>query len=42
MPELISSAAVVLSYVWKRSTLLSIVIGTALYMFLVQAVFAGA
>jgi branched-subunit amino acid transport protein AzlD len=42
LPELISSAAVVLSYLWKRSTLLSIVIGTALYMFLVQAVFAGA
>ncbi len=42
LPELIASAAVVLSYVWKRSTLLSIVTGTALYMVLVQAVFTGA
>jgi branched-subunit amino acid transport protein AzlD len=42
LPELIASTAVVLSYVWKRSTLLSIVTGTALYMVLVQAVFTGA
>lgn len=42
LPELIASAAVVLSYVWKRSTLLSIVTGTVLYMVLVQAVFTGA
>lgn len=42
LPELIASAAVVISYVWKRSTLLSIVTGTALYMVLVQAVFTGA
>lgn len=42
LPELIASAAVVLSYAWKRSTLLSIVTGTALYMVLVQAVFTGA
>jgi len=41
LPEAAASAAVVLSYVWKRSTLLSIVIGTALYMFLVQTVFAA-
>lgn len=41
LPELLSSAAVVLSYLWKRSTLLSIVLGTALYMVLVQAVFPG-
>lgn len=42
LPELLASAAVVLSYVWKRSTFLSIVIGTVLYMVLVQGVFAGA
>ena len=41
LPELLASAAVVLSYVWKRSTFLSIVTGTALYMVLVQTVFAA-
>ena len=41
LPELLASAAVVLSYIWKRSTFLSIVIGTALYMVLVQTVFAA-
>lgn len=39
LPELLASASVVLSYLWKRSTLLSIVLGTAVYMVLVQAVF---
>ena len=38
-PELIACAAVVLLHLWKRSTLLSIVGGTALYMLLVQLVF---
>lgn len=41
LPELLASAAVVLSYIWKRSTFLSIVTGTALYMVLVQTVFAA-
>lgn len=38
-PELISLAVVTLTYLWKRNTILSVVIGTALYMFLVQSVF---
>lgn len=37
--ELIAIAAVVLLHLWKRNTLLSIGIGTVLYMVLVQAVF---
>ena len=39
LPELISTAAIVLVHIWKRSTLLSIGGGTVLYMFLVQIVF---
>lgn len=39
LPELIAGALVVLSYVWKKNTLLSIVSGTVLYMILVQFVF---
>ena len=39
LPALISSAVVVLSYVYKRNTLLSIVLGTLLYMLLIQLVF---
>ena len=39
IPELISLAVVTASYLWKRNTILSVVIGTALYMFLVQSVF---
>ena len=39
LPELISLAAVTITYLWKRNTILSVVIGTALYMFLVQSVF---
>lgn len=38
-PQLIAIAAVVLLHLWKRSTLLSIAAGTALYMFLIQVVF---
>lgn len=38
-PELISLAAVTVTYLWKRNTILSVVIGTALYMFLIQSVF---
>lgn len=38
LPALIASVLTVLSYLWKRSTLLSILIGTAAYMLLVQAV----
>ena len=41
LPELISSAVVVGSYLWKRSNLLSILGGTVCYMLLVQFVFAA-
>ena len=36
IPELLSCAVVVLLHVWKRSTLLSIGAGTALYMILIR------
>ena len=39
IPELVSIFVVSASYVWKRSTLLSIVAGTVLYMILIQVVF---
>ena len=39
IPELAASLLVVVLHVWKRSTLISIVGGTAFYMFLVQVVF---
>ena len=40
IPEAIAIAAVVALHLWKRNTLLSIFGGTALYMLLVQLVFA--
>ena len=39
IPEAISVAAVAISYVWKRSTIFSVLAGTILYMVLVQMVF---
>ena len=39
-PELLAIAAVILLHRWKGNVLLSIAGGTALYMLLVQAVFA--
>lgn len=39
LPELISCAVVGLLYVWKRNTLVSIILGTVCYMLLVQLVF---
>ena len=39
-PELLASAAVVGLHLWKRNVLFSIAGGTALYMVLVQAIFA--
>ncbi|MBQ7775540.1 MAG: AzlD domain-containing protein [Lachnospiraceae bacterium] len=39
LPELIAVAVVAVLHVWKRNTLLSIVVGTGIYMFLVQVVF---
>ena len=38
-PELIACVLVVLLHLWKRNTLLSIIVGTAVYMFLMQVVF---
>ena len=39
IPEVLSVAAVAISYVWKRSTIFSVLAGTILYMVLVQMVF---
>lgn len=39
LPELIALGTVAASYLWKRNTIFSVVLGTALYMFLVQLVF---
>lgn len=39
LPELIAIVAVVIIHKWKKNTLLSISIGTVLYMILVQKVF---
>lgn len=39
IPEVVGCAIVVLLHVWKRNTLLSIGVGTACYMLLVQFVF---
>ena len=36
LPEVIALAAVSISYLWKRHTIFSVVIGTVLYMVLVQ------
>lgn len=41
VPEMISILVVVVLHVWKRSNLLSIGVGTVLYMVLVQTVFAA-
>ncbi len=40
LPELIAVGSVVLLHIWKRSSLVSILGGTAIYMILVQLVFA--
>ena len=39
LPELIASAVVAISYLIKRNTLVSIIIGTVVYMLLVQLIF---
>ena len=39
IPELIACIVVVGLHLWKRNTLLSIAIGTAVYMMLIQLVF---
>lgn len=39
LPEAIACAVTVVVHLWRKNTLLSIVIGTAVYMVLVQMVF---
>ncbi len=39
IPELVSVATVAVLHVWKRNNLLSIGVGTVLYMFLIQTIF---
>ena len=39
LPELIALAVVSGTYLWKRSTILSVVMGTVIYMLLVQLIF---
>ena len=39
LPELLAAVAVVLLQAWKRNSLLSILVGTLLYMLLTQLVF---
>ncbi len=39
LPELLSIAGIIIVHKLKRNILLSIILGTGLYMFLVQAVF---
>nr|WP_297173131.1 branched-chain amino acid transporter permease [uncultured Agathobaculum sp.] len=39
IPELLCIAVTAILHIWKRNNLLSIGVGTVLYMFLVQAVF---
>ena len=39
LPELLASLSVVVSYILRKNTLFSIILGTAVYMVLVQFVF---
>lgn len=39
LPELIAIILVVGSYIWKRNTLLSVLVGTIAYMILIQWIF---
>lgn len=39
LPELLALMVVSISYIWKRSILLSIAAGTIIYMILVQVIF---
>ncbi len=42
LPEIISCLLVVVLYIWKRNTLISIISGTLCYMLLIQVVFVKA
>lgn len=39
LPELISIAAITIIHLWKKNIILSIAVGTVLYMLLIQKVF---
>ncbi len=39
IPEILAMAVVALSYLWKRNSIFSVVVGTIVYMVLVQKVF---
>lgn len=39
IPEIIALIVVSVSYIWKRNTIFSVLIGTIIYMFLVQRIF---
>ena len=39
IPEILALAVVAVSYLWKKNSILSVVVGTIVYMFLVQKVF---
>lgn len=39
IPELVSVLTVAILHIWKRNNLISIGVGTVLYMFLIQVVF---
>ena len=39
LPEALALAAAAGTYIWKRNSIFSVIISTALYMFLVQKVF---
>ncbi len=39
LPELIAAAVVVLLHIWRKNTLLSIAVGTGVYMILIQFIF---
>ncbi|WP_108831884.1 branched-chain amino acid transporter permease [Aedoeadaptatus coli] len=41
VPLTVASLVTAGSYLWKRKSILSIVLGTAVYMFLIQQVFVG-
>lgn len=36
LPEALSCLLVIILHIWKRNTLLSVIAGTALYMFMIQ------
>lgn len=39
IPEILASIVVILVHLWKRNTLFSIILGTAVYMILIQSIF---